>query len=465
MKSRMPCLIIFGALLGATAISSLPADSDAATPSVAAARQAQAVQDLKFLRDLTRDVVEASRVKSGQKTAGSPTNTCGFTLIMPGGRGSYPAFWIRDFAMSLESGFITAEEMLNHLRLTARCQNGPGAHAPPRPGRSALCHPGPYQLRWRCGLYPGTYSSGDDHGKGACGILPPVDDHYEFIHIAHCLFRTAGKGEFLQEQIKGMPLLDRLAAAFEAPQTDAQTGSVVTDDAQRAVGFGFCDAVYFTGKMLFPSLLRFRAAGQLAELCQATRRAEPERGYRQIQQRISENLASTFGEPARLGGWLMAATKVGRQPDVWGTLYALHLGAIKGAAAERAARTLVDAVRRKTIVFEGAVRHVPTDLDASPASAWEKTAGVAINTYQNGAYWHTPTGWLIAAVRQSDPQLASELLSQYLQHLQQNDFRQGPGHEAPWECFGPKGYAQNGIYMTSVTLPWAVLSSFPGPSP
>jgi hypothetical protein len=134
---------------------------------------------------------------------------------------------------------------------------------------------------------------------------------------------------------------------------------------------------------------------------------------------------------------------------------------MQGAAADSAIETVISAVRRQTIGFEGAVRHVPSDFDASRTSAWERTA-VAINTYQNGAYWHTPTGWLIKAVRRRDPELATKLFSEYIQHLRRNDFRLGPGHDAPWECFGPKGYAQNGIYMTSVTIPWAVVSvSFP----
>ncbi|MBI2929017.1 MAG: hypothetical protein HYY24_25415 [Verrucomicrobia bacterium] len=415
---------------------------------------------MRFLSDLTRDVVAASRVRPGGKAGDSPTNSCGFTLIMPGGRGGYPAFWIRDFAMSLESGFVTAEEMLNHLRLTARCQNGPSA----RQLKHGLIVPPfaiPDHINFDGGavFYPGTYSASDDQGNGAFGILPPVDDHYEFVHIAWCLFRRTGKADFLQEQVNGRPLLERLAAAFDAPRTDAQTGLVVTDDAQRAVGFGFCDGIYFTGQMLFPSLLRYRAAGQLAELCEAMGKPERTSEYQQIQERISRNLAPTFGEPTRIQGWLMAATKVGRQADVWGTLYALHLGAIKGASADRAADTIADAVRRKTIVFQGAVRHVPADFDASPQSAWERTAGVAVNTYQNGAYWHTPTGWLVEALQRRDPQLASELFTEYIRHLRAQDFRRGPGHGAPWECFGPKGYVQNGVYMTSVTLPWAVLSA------
>ena len=270
---------------------------------------AEPAADLAFLRDLTRDVVAASRVLPGQKVGGSPSNSCGFALIMPGGRGGYPAFWIRDFAMSLESGFVSADEMLNHLRLVARCQNGSVA----RPLKHGLVVP-PFAIPDHINFdgsavfYPGTYASGDDQGAGAYGILPPVDDHYEFVHIAWCLFRATGKTDFLKELIHGLTLLERLTAAFEAPKTETETGLVITDEDQRAVGFGFCDAIHFTGRMLFPSLLRYRAAGQLAELCQALRQPDRASDYRRIQQRISQHLAPTFGDPARIQGWLMAAT-------------------------------------------------------------------------------------------------------------------------------------------------------------
>lgn len=82
-----------------------------------------------------------------------------------------------------------------------------------------------------------------------------------------------------------------------------------------------------------------------------------------------------------------------------------------------------------------------------------------MNTYQNGAYWHTPTGWLITAVQRRDAPLASQLFREYVQHLRQDDFRLGSRHGAPWECIGPKGYVQNGVYMTSVTLPWSIFSA------
>ncbi len=418
--------------------------------------------DLEFLGKLTRAVVEESRVRPGTRVGSSPSNTCGFTLVMPGGRGGYPAFWIRDFAMSLESGCITSEEMLQHLRLTARCQNGSSVRLL-KHGLNIPSFAIPDHINFDGGaaFFPGSYSTGEDQGNGTYGILPPVDDQYEFVHIAYCLWKSTGSTAFLRESINGLTILERLEAAFKSPTIDPRTGMVTTDDARRAVGFGFCDAIYLTGEILFPSLLRYRAAGELADLFVAAGNKKAVAGYRKIQMRISRNLARTFSERSRLDGWLMAATKVGRQADVWGTLYAVYLGALSGVDADRATQAAVEGVRKGTIVYQGAVRHVPSDLNASSESSWERTAGVAMNRYQNGAYWHTPTGWLIAVLQRSDQRLASKIFSDYIEHLRAKDFRVGPGHNAPWECFGPDGYAQNGIYMTSVTLPWSVLRSKP----
>jgi len=53
----------------------------------------------------------------------------GYTLIRPGGRACYPAVWTQDFAVTLATGFVTSEEMWNHLRLShpnTRQQQGQG---------------------------------------------------------------------------------------------------------------------------------------------------------------------------------------------------------------------------------------------------------------------------------------------------------------------------------------------------
>jgi len=109
------------------------------------------------------------------------------------------------------------------------------------------------------------------------------------------------------------------------------------------------------------------------------------------------------------------------------------LDARRAAAARK---TVADALRRGTITLEGGVRHVPTDLDFSKTTAWERSMS-ALNTYQNGAYWHTASGWLIEALWKKERPLALQVFREMLTHLRAQDFRKGPGHGAPWNAMDP----------------------------
>ena len=80
-------------------------------------------EDFNYLNGLTKSVMDSSRIYPGQiisKDFGA--NATGITLIRPGGRGTYPAFWIRDYAMSIETGFVSTEEQKQMLLLTAATQ-------------------------------------------------------------------------------------------------------------------------------------------------------------------------------------------------------------------------------------------------------------------------------------------------------------------------------------------------------
>src|SRR2546423_14697165 len=83
--------------------------------------------DLRFLREMTRDVIDYSRVRTNQRIGNSPRNTLGHTLIRPGGRDCYPAMWVRDFSMSLDFNLIPPEELRQHLHLLASRQHGASA--------------------------------------------------------------------------------------------------------------------------------------------------------------------------------------------------------------------------------------------------------------------------------------------------------------------------------------------------
>ena len=68
-------------------------------------------ENMEFLSEMTKDVMESSRIYPGQKILEEfGANNTGGILIRPGGRDCYFVFWIRDYAMSLESGFVINQE-------------------------------------------------------------------------------------------------------------------------------------------------------------------------------------------------------------------------------------------------------------------------------------------------------------------------------------------------------------------
>ena len=78
-------------------------------------------EDLAFLKQMVKDVMDSSRIYPNQSISDSfGPNQTGGILIRPGGRNSYPAFWIRDYAMSIQSGFVTQEEQKHMLLLKAK---------------------------------------------------------------------------------------------------------------------------------------------------------------------------------------------------------------------------------------------------------------------------------------------------------------------------------------------------------
>lgn len=80
-------------------------------------------EDFEFPKGLTQAMLDSSRIRLGQQLV-SPfgANHTGGTLIRPGGRETYPSFWIRDYAMTLETGLVTKEEQQHMLLLTASTQ-------------------------------------------------------------------------------------------------------------------------------------------------------------------------------------------------------------------------------------------------------------------------------------------------------------------------------------------------------
>jgi len=413
--------------------------------------------DLLFLEDLTRVVVDSSRIGPGQDLPPAirsfGPNRSGITLIKPGGRDCYPSFWVRDYAMSLESGLITRREQLDILLYTAARQSdstwitATGSLVP----KGSI----PDHIRINDGLpvfFPGTYdfvNQGNEIWR-----TPPLGDQFFFIHMVWFYLNHHTDRNFLGTETNGIDLFTRVKMAFDAVPADTGDGMVIISDTLPTCDFGFRDVISMTGKICFGSILRYRAALEMAVLCETGGWSEQSEQYREIAARIKKNLVPVFADPR---GMLKASTGKSCQPDVWATAFAIYTGAYDGPEGLKACNFLARAYHEGTLAMEGQIRHVLTTDDYDASTVWEKSL-TGKNTYQNGACWGTATGWVFQALARVDQPAARKLASEFIAHLRKTDFRvPGPDSGGPWECvYPPTGYKQNPVYMTTVTVPLGV---------
>jgi len=294
------------------------------------------------------------------------------------------------------------------LLLTAKCRQGEnpgyletGAVIPP------FAVPDHILLNGAPVFFPGTWSSGPDQGGEKWGFQPPFDNNYYFIEMAFHYLQMNGDQTIFSEEIKSITLLERLERAFSVPPCEENTGIVVTGEKDRGVNFGFFDVVYQTGHLLFASLLRFKAALNLAFICEKMQKPGKARAWRKEAEKIKENIPKIF---ATSSGWLNAATGICKQHDVWGTAYAIYIDALEGDVKKKALYAIRDAYRAGTLSCRGNIRHILTTENFSETSAWERALS-GINTYQNGAYWGTASGWVFYALYQVDEESFAQIVN------------------------------------------------------
>jgi len=345
--------------------------------------------DLEFLKELTKDVLESSRIYLGQKISSDfGSNNTGGILIRPGGQDCYPAFWIRDYAMSLENGFVTKEEQKHMLQLTASTQNDQtwitkaGGMVP----LGAIAD----HIRINDSkpiFYPGTYDY-ESQGQKKWGMVPPYGDQYFFIHMAYFYYKTTSSTDFLLNEVNGIRLIDRLEMAYKVPPTKQDGVLVYATDDFRGVDFGFRDAITITGNLCFPSLLKYRASIELTEMFDLMNRKDKAGIYRNTAKRLKNEIPKVFSDHR---GMLLASTGKSSQADVWSTALAVYFDVLEGEEMNKTCQFLCDSYQNGTLAFRGNIRHVLTNDDFNDSTAWELSLAKK-DTYQNGAYWGTPQG-------------------------------------------------------------------------
>lgn len=411
-------------------------------------------RDLEFLRETARTVLAGARIPPGGQIPGGPTNTTGWVLRVPGAtQNYYPAFWIRDAAMMLGGDFVPADEIEGWVRLTAATQPGADGLRFGRLFVPPFSIPDHITLGGQACWYPGAYV---EQGNGGYGFLPPADDAFFFIQMVAEHWRLTRRLDFFQSTVKTgwgtARLSDVCEQAFASVAVDEPTGLVVCDPAEgrSRVDWGFCDAIHKSGLCLMPSLLRWRAARELAAMLRAHGKTAAAKRLRAETDKIQSAIFPTFyrkvaGRGATESGLLLSATSQGRKDDVWASAFALWLGGLEPELARRVARHLLALYEAGGTVVEGQVRHLPPTGEFG--GHWEKAA-CPPDEYQNGGYWATPAGWLVTALRQVKPAAADRLLAEFIAHLRAN---RAAG--APWEWIQPARQLRvNPRYGSSVGL-------------
>lgn len=363
-------------------------------------------------------------------------------ILLPSGDEKYFSFWIRDCAMMAESKLIPDRLLKNYIQIIAtHGQNGKEKiylenelSIPPYAIADHINYDG------NAVYFPGTYSSGNNQGIGDFGFYPPFCDNYFFIMMVGAYIEQSGDLEILNEKCNEYSIKESVEFAFSGYNIDEASELCVSDSDKYTVDWGFVDSIKKTGKLLMASLLRYNAAKALQMIFKEN--AEKYLFYSSKAEKIKKNIVSEFYDDNT--GWLFSATGIGKQYDVWATAYAVFSGVIN---EKKTLKALYDAYVYKTAVVDGYVRHILTTDDFSNDTAWQ-CSRFEYNTYQNGAYWATPTGWYAYALYCYNKQ--TDILDDFIDHTEKylND-------GSPFEWINATTTDYSGLnYGTSGVLPY-----------
>ncbi len=355
---------------------------------------------ISWLQKESHRIIRASRRTMKDGTAAFPPQV---------GIG-YEAFWLRDYVYTLEGsmGAYSDKELIDACRLFVRSLRSDGAAVD-------------------CVGFDGTpvYMP----GYGTMGKNPVADGSQFTVAVVWHTYQRTKDARLLRESIE--PLIKAINAVPRNP--DNGLVHIKAGEEQDRCPYGFTDTVRKQGDVLFCSLLYVEAGRRLADLLGCAGRATEAESWGKEAQRVADSIRQVFWDSGV--GLFRAATIRCREHDIWGSAFAVYLG----VADDEQARAIAACFKRNyaQIVQDGQIRHLPGGV------YWEK--GCARDTYQNGGFWATPTGWFVYALDLADPALADRTVIDMVQ-----DFQAGGACE--WIFAGERRLPN---YLASASLPLA----------
>lgn len=357
-------------------------------------------ETVKWLENESHRLIRASRRTMKDGTSAFPPQV---------GIG-YEAFWLRDYVYTLEGSIdsYSNKELLDAGRLFIRSMRADGAGVD-------------------CVKFDGQpiYKP----GFGTLGANPVADGSQFTVAVVWHTYQKSRDLKFLKENID--VLIKTMRSVPRNPET--KLVHIKNDDWDRCP-YGFTDTVRMQGDVLFCSLLYVEAGRRLSDLLNEAGRQKEAVEWKSEAEIVAENIREIFWDEKV--GLFKAATIRCKEHHIWGSAFAVYLGVSDKKQSMAIARYFKD--NYSEIVQDGQIRHLPGGV------YWEMCVANK-DTYQNGAYWATPTGWFVYTLDLVDPELADKTVIDMV-----NDFRKGGVCE--W-ILGEKRRLPN--YLASVSLPLA----------
>ena len=322
----------------------------------------------------------------------------------------YEAFWLRDYVYTLEGSIdsYSDRELLDAGRVFIRSMRADGAGVD-------------------CVKFDGhpIYKP----GFGTLGTNPVADgSQFTVAAIWHTYQKTKNL-EFLKENI------DALIRTMRSVRRNPDTKLVhIKDNDWDRCPYGFTDTVRMQGDVLFCSLLYVEAGRRLSELLDVVGLKEEAADWSSEVEAVAGNIQEVFWDEGV--GLFRAATIRCKEHHIWGSAFAVYLGVADKGQSMAIAMYFKD--NYSQIVQNGQIRHLP-------GGVYWKLCVTGRDTYQNGAYWATPTGWFVYTLDLMDSALADRTVIDMV-----SDFKKGGVCE--W-ILGEKRRLPN--YLASASLPLA----------
>jgi len=297
----------------------------------------------------------------------------------------YEAFWLRDYAYTLEGSMhsYSDDELRQACSVFIKNIRADGAGVD-------------------CVKFNGqpVYQP----GYGTMGTNPVADGSQFTVAVAWHTYQKTEDSEYLAG------IIDALVKTMDAAPRNAKTKLVhIKDGEWDRCPYGFTDTVLMQGDVLFCSLLYVEASHRLSALLEVLNRKEEAIKWKLEANAVADNIRAVLWDSHV--GLFRAATTRCREHHIWGSAFAVYLGVADAHQSRTIATYFKD--HYSQIVHEGQIRHCPGGI------YWEK-CHAAHDSYQNGAYWATPTGWFVYTLDLVNASLADQTVIDLVASFKKN---------------------------------------------